>query len=398
MTQLAPAPSTSTTTAGGPRRPGRAWLSWRLFAVLALALAVAGAIVPGALIRSTPASAAPASMAVKPDTVKPDTVKPDIVKPDTVKPETAKRESAVTAKNATGTELKRGAVPAAAPVPAVAGVKPRTVPSYYVTFTDPGRGYDLGCQQGRADAPLGRVDTTVALLFGGQNAENTGTQEVRGPAVSYEQIAKISQAFARGYWTCTGDNDSARLFLSVATNNSGWSTSRAGGVAWGNLVNKIKAHVVGNYGQVVVLGGNDIEPAWNSYDASAAWVDGYSSVAWQMFLNMPSAEGCPIDTATGGACDNGWTQRDVWWLSYGHPMALAAPQIYYGVNAQQWRMIAQYGASQGKPSRYMAAMDQYPADPTTLDAGSSWGALQDAMNAYPSTASAVPFSMEITYS
>jgi hypothetical protein len=283
---------------------------------------------------------------------------------------------------------------AAAPAPKV-----RTAASYYIQSTDPGRAYDLGCAQGLQDAKLGRTDTSVFLAFGGQNAANTGTMQViNGTFMSYATIARVAVAFAHGYWVCTSVNHQARLFLSLGTNNSAFHVDRAGGIAWGRLVNGVRDFVQANFGQVVIQGGNDIEPDWSGYPDALSWIAGYSDTTTQPYLNFGSADGCPTDTADNGGCNNGWTQANLWYVSYGHPHAIAAPEIYYPVQARQWHMIAMYGAlHKGTPPRYLAPLDQYPADPTTFSAQQAWSALSTEMNSSVHTAGGFPFSMEVKY-
>jgi hypothetical protein len=286
-------------------------------------------------------------------------------------------------------------VPAAKPRPG----KVHTTASYYIRSTDPGRAYDLGCAQGLQDAKRGRVDSLVFLAFGAQNPGNTGTlMVVTGAPMSYGQIARVSVAFAHGFWVCTGDNRQARLFLSLGTNNSAYHVDRAGGVAWGRLVNGVRDYVEANYGQVVVQGGNDIEMEWSPYPNVLAWVAGYSATTDAPYLNFGSADGCPTDTYDNGGCNNGWTQANVWYIAYGHPHAFTAPEIYYQVQARQWRMIAMYGVKyKGSSPRYVAVLDQYPADPTTFSAQGAWQALYGEMNSSPHTAGNFPFSTEVRY-
>ena len=285
--------------------------------------------------------------------------------------------------------------------PAAAQPPPKvhTAASYYIQSTDPGRAFDLGCSQGLQDARRGKVDTSVFLAFGGQNANNTGTlQVINGTFMSYAQIARIAVAFAHGYWVCTSVNGQARLFLNLGTNNSAFHVDRAGGIAWGRLVNGVRDFVQANYGQVVIQGGNDIEPSWSRYPNVLAWIDGYADTTEQLFLNYGSADGCPTDNANNGSCSNGWNQANVWYVSYGHPHAIAAPEIYYPVQARQWHMIAMYGAlHKGFTPRYLAPLDQHPADPTTFSAQQAWDALTGVMNTSPHTAGSFPFSMEVKY-
>ena len=83
-----------------------------------------------------------------------------------------------------------------------------------------------------------------------------------------------------------------------------------------------------------------------------------------------SADGCPIETATGGACDNGWNQGWVWHNGWEFDSALPFPQIYAtsGVNAHQWQLIDLYATTRlGDGMYFYGSMSQWGACQQTGD-------------------------------
>ncbi|HEX5418197.1 MAG TPA: hypothetical protein VFZ25_21280, partial [Chloroflexota bacterium] len=266
--------------------------------------------------------------------------------------------------------------------------KPPTSASYYILSTDPGRAYPIGCQQGSADAqPSPPVNSLVVLDFGGQLADGSGSLLVSGTPVSNAQIAAIAEAFAHGYWYCTGSDYTSVLTLVVGTNNSYYDVSYGGGQTWARTVAAIAAYNQshGYSAQVVVDGGNDIEPAWADAPSSRAWADGFSSVGSAFSFNYGTADGCPTTSYLNGRCANGWSQSDVWYVSWGSSAALTLPEIYYPVNASQWTMIGLYGAEfhgSGGSIHFSGPLDTYPLWHSSNTADQAWSQFWSSLNGY----------------
>lgn len=283
----------------------------------------------------------------------------------------------------------------------VSSAKPPTDPSYYVSSTSPSDAFHLGCLQGEADARISPHPNSLVILdFGGQLADGSGSLLINGTAVSNAQVAAIAEAFSHGYWYCTGDDLTSTLWLGIGTNNSYYDVSASGGATWARVVAAVAAsnHANGYDSQVVAEGANDIEPDWESVADSRAWVDGYAAQTSSFYVNYGSADGCPDDTYLDAFCSNGWTQDDVWYVSWGARTAQALPEIYAPVNAGQWTMIGREGAwyhgSSGK-IQFSGPLDTYPLWPDSNSADQAWEQFTTDLNQDPSTAQSMPYSVEI---
>ncbi|MEM8530940.1 MAG: SBBP repeat-containing protein [Chloroflexota bacterium] len=252
---------------------------------------------------------------------------------------------------------------------------PHGTTSYYIGNTSQSAMYDLGCARGITDSLYpGADDSLVALFFGrpASSAElgagNFGTRLLNNNFITTVLIAEAAQAFGQGYWECSPDT--YELTLAVSTSNFTLSTGDDNvvtfehGAAWATMINAINDWLETNdYGnRVRAVGGNDIEIAWNTPEASRAWVDGYVSEAlWSMY-NLGDAQACP--PVGGPTCDNGWSVEDVWYVSYGATRVRAVPQIYVtdGIQAQQWYELAVYSSEvQDEKMFFEGVLTQYQA-------------------------------------
>ncbi|MGH2459825.1 MAG: hypothetical protein ACRDIY_13275, partial [Chloroflexota bacterium] len=244
--------------------------------------------------------------------------------------------------------------------------KPPTDPSYYVTTPDPNVAYNLGCTQGRFDASASpATDSLVVLDFGGQLSDGSSTLLINGGPISNAQIEAVAEAFSQGYWYCTGSDQSSTLTLGIGTNNSYFDVNGSGGAAWAQVVAAVIAsnQTKGYAAQVIAEGANDLEPAWDTTEDSEAWANGYAANAPAFYVDYGSADGCPTGNSSGAACGDGWTQYDVWYVSWGDSAARALPEIYGSVNAAQWAMLGLYGAENGGAAGKIAfsgPLDTYP--------------------------------------
>jgi hypothetical protein len=286
-------------------------------------------------------------------------------------------------------------------IPAVAA--PPTNFSWYIHTGDTATAWRLGDNQGRSDAAQ-HASSEVILDFGGQQPNaNDGTEMVGNVgALSTSQIAAIGEAFAMGYWdgTTRADNTTV-LRLAIGTNNSFYSVTFGGGQIWSVLVAQIAGWVVAQgYGsQIVVVGANDIE-SWGDSPSTVAWVRGFNSEGGK-FINFGSADGCP---PAGSACNRGWTQQDYYYVSWGNPSAVAAPEIYYEANALQWQAISQWGALNGGTAiSFEGPLDEggtfsaCSSGRQPFTATAAWGCLSSALGADGRTAVTMTYSDEIHY-
>lgn len=279
--------------------------------------------------------------------------------------------------------------------------KPPTDPSFYITTTDPSVAYNLGCRQGLADASFSPPASSLVVLdFGGQLSNGSGTLLVNSVEASNLQIEAIAEAFSHGYWYCTGTDLTSVLSLVIGTNNSYYDVNASGGNTWAQVVAAVAAsnHARGYDAQVVADGGNDIEPGWAYVWDSEDWMNGYAAVAPAFSVNYGSADGCPTNSSANAACGNGWTQDDVWYVSWGAGPARALPEIYASVNAGQWAMIGLEGVEihgSGGKIFFSGPLDTYPLWTASNTADQAWDQFWTDLNRNPATAQSMPFSAEM---
>lgn len=278
--------------------------------------------------------------------------------------------------------------------------QPATDWSFYMNTTSTSTSYTWGCNMGKADASHSPpTNSEVVLDFGGQLSNGSGSLMINGVSITNAQIEAVAEEFAHGYWDCTGTGDATSVLkLGIGTNNSYYDVSYAGGQTWVNVVAAVQAynHSKGYASQVTMMGANDLEPGFGSASGSIAWAQGFASVSGYLYLNYGSADGCPQYSTGNGACNNGWNQYDVWYVSWGSPPAIVSPEIYYTANARQWAMISLYGAqSQGGKVLMQGPWDEYDLDTSTLTPAQAWSNLWTDLNNNSATAQNMPFSLEI---
>ncbi len=251
--------------------------------------------------------------------------------------------------------------------PVSAASPPPLDASYYVLSITNSTAATLGCNQGRADAANGNINSEVILDFGGQSSSNTGTLLTFTNAfASYAAIESYAETFAYNYWACTGTDIASRLILGLGTNNSAYNVSSTGGTSWAAVVNTV-INYMKNYGQVTVWGANDMELNYHSYSGTADWESGYAANTVALYVDYGDAAGCP----PYGACNNGWTQHDVYLVAWGDASAEAAPEIYYTTQAQEWISIVN---AQGYIP-FQGPLDEYDLQTSSLTPAGAWTAL-----------------------
>jgi hypothetical protein len=123
--------------------------------------------------------------------------------------------------------------------------------------------------------------------------------------------------------------------------------------------------------RVSIVGGNNIEPGFNPSYVPIHWLNGYNSVANRKPLYViASADGCsetypPTEPEYGyrspGSCNNGWTQEDIYTVTWGAPSSFPFPEIYNTnyANANQWYRIGLYSRlSHNTKMRFRGSMTQ----------------------------------------
>lgn len=126
--------------------------------------------------------------------------------------------------------------------------------------------------------------------------------------------------------------------------------------------------------------------------------------------NFGSADGCPssgAQTATPRACNNGWTQAGVWYVSYGAQPAYAVPEIYAttGVNASQWYYVSKYAklahayriTFSGELTQSGACAQRGGCTGTNNTPSQGYTQLWNKINSDTATASGIKWSVDIKW-
>lgn len=295
--------------------------------------------------------------------------------------------------------------------------------SRYMQTVDVDTLYNFGCSQTNQRG-------IVVLAFGRPVVRRQGNQGTRYGATlfranGFAQVSAIEeavQAFLDGYYVCHGRPGFGTLTVAVGTSSHGTDVGREHGQAWGAMLARLNDYLVssGYTDRLSVVGAIDIEQGkrgdadgWSSPSLARAWVDGYASTSRGVgYINYGSADGCP--TRGAGPCNNGWTQDDVIYVSWGNTASIGpVPQIYFNVppgrpsNALQWATLATRGA--GRPRFFPGSMTQWQAcrdrprscpNPTNTTV-QGWQQLMDALHdASPDLAPLVQrklYSTDITW-
>ncbi len=271
---------------------------------------------------------------------------------------------------------------------------PPSTTTRYMSTTDYDTLYNEGCAQTNEDG-------AIILDFGQPWFDGTSYGTIIFGSITFRSICDIEnavQGFLSGYYLCGG---SGFLRVAVGTSNYHGATGYPHGQAWAQMVNRLNDFIVSPPSwadREAARGANDIELNWNSVANSRAWVDGYSS-AYQdasYFYNYGDAAGCP----PYGSCNNGWTQEDVWYTSWGSLPAYPVPEIYNPATAQEWYRISLYGyTNHGGAVQILGTLTQWAAAGycCTNPPDQGWQQMTDAVNGDPRTAQVIPYSTDITW-
>jgi hypothetical protein len=253
-----------------------------------------------------------------------------------------------------------GAAPGTAPAgrPALVRRAEPWTTSYYMRTVDPVTGNRLGCALAPRLAGSAEPESVVILDYArprqwtgpdGQTVYGASIWNLEDRYPNTRQIAASARSLMEGYVECTPRGDSSpRLLVVVGTSNHGRQVTPEHGRAWAAMVNDLGDYLrIGRLAdRVAVAGGSDMELAYNTPAVTRAWVDAYHDVGQWPLVNFGDAAGCPTrgTTARPGRCDDGWTQEDIWYVSWGSPLARAMPQIYAtaGGNAAAWQQLVLY--------------------------------------------------------
>jgi hypothetical protein len=289
--------------------------------------------------------------------------------------------------------------------------------SRYMQTTDWALLNQLGCNEGAATPDNENI--VIILDFGqpwfdGNNygVRIFGNREFR----STSQLSDAVKGFLSGYYRCSPPG--VHLALAVGTNNSGpqEQITNEHGRAWAQMVNDLNTWIASppSYAdKLSAKGAIDIEPDFNDSVVTRAWADGYTSAfeGSSFYYNFGSCDGCPFTGCPDCIPNNGWTQEDVWYVSWGATAAFPLPEIYLtnGVNADQWYHMSIYAVTNHYSRMYfVGSLTQWQAchvDPATAEdckirgidntPAAGWQQLYDALHADPRTQQPVDWATDI---
>jgi hypothetical protein len=291
-----------------------------------------------------------------------------------------------------------------------------TAPSYtlshYMKYTDSNTLYNMGCNLGTKDRNDGITYDNIVILDFGQPYTSGGvygTYTYGNAFASLSTIENAMEQYANGFYTCTGSNLST-LRLVMGTSNYGSYVSNGHGQSFATSVNNVNTWLSNQgYTQyITAAGGSDMETSWASATTTRSWADGYNTNHLYALYNYGDAGGCP-SASQGGTCNGGWTQGDVYYVSWGVPAGYAIPEIYNttGTNAKQWQQISLWGylnSSQGKIT-FSGSLTQYDAcsgggcSGTNNSPATGWTQLYNTVNSDSRTAqSTLRWSTDMSWS
>lgn len=176
--------------------------------------------------------------------------------------------------------------------------------------------------------------------------------------------------------------------IGVGTNSYGTDVGAAVAQQWVDMIDAIRGWVSQNgYGsQVFAEAASDIEPGFNPYLTVGPWV-GQMSADGMPCIDYGSAGGCNTTVSwnggSGGGCNSGWDQDQLWWVSSGVGGAAADPDIYYQGDANDWAAVCLFGASYEYMKVYFeGVLDEYPLDKGSNTSAQAWSDMWGAAK-YP---------------
>jgi hypothetical protein len=221
-----------------------------------------------------------------------------------------------------------------------------------------------------------------------------------------DQLVVLAQAWIRGYESANASR-TAPTILGLGSSNSITGADPPGynltgtqmytaGYGW--FQNLVKPVATGTNGPapLTVWAASDIEqsspypdgspPDWYVAAITRPWLDGYQAAAGTVSGAKCGAT-TPYQMINFGdyVVPNkpGWTPADVYFLSWGAPLACALPEIYYTANASEWQQLNTWATGQHlAPIQFTGVMSE-DGQGGSLLAADSWNALASATGQSP---------------
>jgi hypothetical protein len=282
--------------------------------------------------------------------------------------------------------------------------------SRFMGTVDPATLYAEGKQLGNL-ASAEKRDDLIVLDFGWpQLQKDTGTHGTQlfsdymagKTFATNSQIAQAVQAFAQGYHDQVSQKQNiahSQLVIAIGTNNK-QGISNASGQTWAALVDQVNTWVKQQQdAEIKIAAASDMELGWNTAQNTRSWVDGYKAYFSSngkfapTLYNYGDAAGCP----PYGRCNGGWTQDDVWYISWGSGVSAPLPEIYTttGSQAKEWANLVKYSFTKdpnhpmiiaGVMTQYQSCLDQNDHSGTDNTPAQGRSQLWNALNADEQTA------------
>lgn len=260
---------------------------------------------------------------------------------------------------------------------------PPAAPSYYIMDMNENYFYDLGHILGQHDYNTPGTQDNLVILDYGYPAHDGSTYGVfltfddTGTFYKTDFVVESAIKFAQGYYAGTWTDYDSHLRMVIGVNNCCTENTTVffmnHGDAWGHAVNSIQSGISSVSAQVDVVGGKDIEMAWNRPYKTAQWLDYYMLASNCVPGEDDSVEGCFYNfgnltiSISGTICatdpnDESWNACDVWYVSWGAQkdgkrFARPLPEIYvrynpaypqwpWGQNATAWKDLSLFSYEQ----------------------------------------------------
>ncbi len=265
----------------------------------------------------------------------------------------------------------------------------------------------LGCDLGSAvRTGRERRDALVVLAYGRpEHHRGRFGASLFGRFANTMKIGRAAQAYGLGFARCLRGAP-GHLTLSAGTSNFGPDVTYRHGRIWGSMVNRANRYLR-NHGMaddVLVAGGNDIEPGWRGPDVTRRWIRGYASITDTPYYNFGGAAGCPPI----GYCEGDWTVEDIWYAAWGSGVAVPLPEIYSptGSNAEQWHQLSLYSVKRhhqkmeiaGVMSQLQSCIDSHDRCRGMRNSPNrAWSQMYHALNGDPRTAQPLRYSTNISW-
>jgi hypothetical protein len=304
--------------------------------------------------------------------------------------------------------------------------------SHYMSPVTSSYMWDRGCDVGHGlYQGSGVTNLAVVLDFGypAVSGSTYGAGLWSGGGSTFESttwIADKVEQFGLGFYACSS---TVPLLTIIAGVNSASSVvGSAHGTAWGSMVQTINTwkstspHNIAS--QVMAMGGIDVESGFAATPSmDRAWVNAFSAATSYYTYDFGDAAGCPTNASytsyPGYTCNNGFTQDDYWYISWGAPNARPLPEIYNTTlvtlpngmtsdhNAQQWEGIRRYGyyskaanpiIPSGSTTQYTACgQPGHSCSGTNNTQSAGWTHLYNSLGAYTPTWSSLPWSTDFMW-